>query len=121
MRNIILKFDEREVSINEMIEHINFYSVQAEEGMRLFSENNKKEAMSILRGIRRSLREEYNYYKKVSVQKYINKNKYYMTYYNGIFQAYVKQMYPNKYEWLHSNLYDIKDYISNYDMRIFFK
>ncbi|WP_338597005.1 hypothetical protein [Clostridium baratii] len=120
MNNNVLKFDEREISMDEMIEHIKFYSEKAEEGMKLYSDGNKKEAMSILREIRNNLKEEYNYYNKARVQEYINSNKYYMTYYNGIFQAYVKQMYPNEYKWLHSNLYDVKDYISNYDMRIFF-
>ncbi|MDQ0150024.1 hypothetical protein ACFO6R_08405 [Eubacterium multiforme] len=121
MKDNVLKFDEREISINEMIEHIEFYSKKAEEGMKLFSDGNKKDAMGILREIRKILKEEYSYYKKVNVQKYINSNKYYMIYYNGVFQAYVKQMYPNEYKWLHSNLYDVRDYISNYDMRIFFK
>ncbi|WP_338630486.1 hypothetical protein [Clostridium baratii] len=120
MKDNILEFDKREISISEMIEHIKFYSEKAKKGKKLYSDGDQKGAMNILREIRKNLKEEYNYYKKTRVQEYINSNKYYIRYYNGIFQAYVKQMYPNEYKWLHSNLCDVTDYISSYGMRIFF-
>ncbi|XZH20814.1 hypothetical protein ACSW87_04910 [Clostridium perfringens] len=119
MKNTILKFDQRIILKDEMLEHIKFYSKKANEGMELFEKGNKKEAMSILREIRSCLKEEYSYYDKVKVQKIISENKLYSTYCWGVFQAYVKQMKPNSYETLYSNLYDVEDYITNYEMYIF--
>lgn len=121
MENIILQFDKRIVSKDEMREHIEFYSRKANEGMKLFEKGDKKGAMVILREIRRYLKEEYSYYDKVKVQEFISENKFYSTYYWGIFQAYAKQMNPNSYETLYSNLYDVEDYITNYEMTIFKK
>lgn len=120
MENIILEFDKRIVEKSEMIEHINYYSSNAERAMNLHSEGKIKEARDIFKDLREKLKLETKYYEKGSVQKYILKDLLYLTYSNGVFQAYAKQIRPNSNETLYSNLYDIRDYISNYEMRIFF-
>jgi|GEM_PF-4192736 len=37
MKNIILEFDKREISEEEIKEHINYYNTKAEEGVNLLS------------------------------------------------------------------------------------
>lgn len=118
MENIILEFDKRIIEKSEMIEHINYYSSNAERAMNLHSEGNIKEAREIFKDLREKLKLETKYYEKGSVQKYIFKDLLYRTYSNGVFQAYVKQIRPNSNDTLYSNLYDIRDYISNYEMRM---
>jgi len=121
MENIILEFDKRTISKEEMLEHIEYYSTKSYEAMKLYSDGKIKEAREIFKDLRSNLKLEYKYYDKVSVRKYLYKNNYYNTYAHGIAQAYVKQIRPNSNETLHSNLYDIHDYISNYEMSIFFE
>ncbi len=121
MKNIILEFDKRVVSKEEMLEHIEYYSTKSDEAMKLHSSGKVKEAREIFKDLRSKLQLEYKYYDKVSVRKYLYKDKYYNTYANGVAQAYVKQIRPNSNDMLFSNLYDIHDYISNYEMRIFFE
>lgn len=79
MRNLVLEFDKREILEEEIKEHIKFYSQKAEEGMNFFEEGNKKEALNVLREIRKYLKEEYIYYRKGSTQEYIIRNSGYMT------------------------------------------
>ena len=121
MENIILEFDKRDVSKEEMLEHIKYYSTKSTEAMKLYSDGKKKEAREIFKDLRVKLQLEYKYYDKASVQKSLSKNYYYITYAHGITQAYVKQNNPNSNKTLFSNLYDIHDYISNYEMSIFFE
>lgn len=121
MENLILPFDKRIVTRDEMIEHIKYYSENANKGMELHSAGDIKAAREIFKDLRKKLQDEYKYYSKVSVDKYIQADVYYRTYVNGIFQAYVKQTNPNSNETIYPNLYDIHDYISNYEMRIFFE
>lgn len=121
MKNIILEFDKRIITKDEIIEHIKYYSENAEEAMELHSAGDIKGAREIFKDLRKKLQAEYKYYSKVSVEKFIRGNALYETYSHGVFQAYVKQMNPNSNDTLHSNLWDINDYISNYEMRVFFK
>ena len=121
MKNIVLEFDKRNITKEEMIEHINYYATKSNEAMQLCSDGKLKEAREIFKDLRGKLQLEYKYYDKVSVRKYVHKNNYYNTDVARIRQAYVKQNRPNSNETLHSNLYDIYDYISNYEMRIFFE
>lgn len=119
MKNIILEFDKRIVEKSEMIEHINYYSSNAERAMHLHSEGKIKEARGIFKDLRKKLKLENKYYSKASVEKYISKDLLYHTYSEGVYQALAKQIRPNSNETLFSNLYDIRDYITNYEMRIF--
>lgn len=121
MENIILEFDKRAVSKEEMLEHIKYYSTKSDEAMKLYSDGKQTEAREIFKDLRVKLQLEYKYYDKVSVKKSLSKNNYYITYADGITQAYVKQNNPNSNKTLFSNLYDIHDYISNYGMSIFFE
>lgn len=118
MKNIILEFDKRTISKDEMLEHVEYYYTKSDDAMKLHSSGKIKEAREIFKDLRSKLQLEYKYYDKVSVSKYIRKDKYYNTYAHGITQAYVKQIRPNSNETLHSNLYDIHDYVSNYGMGI---
>ena len=121
MENIILEFDKKDVSKEEMLEHIKYYSTKSDEAMQLYDDGKKEEAREIFKDLRVKLRLEYNYYDKVSVKKSLSKNNYYITYAHGITQAYVKQNNPNSSKTLFSNLYNIHDYISRYEMSIFFE
>lgn len=118
MKNIILEFDKRNVCIEEIQDHVNYYRETAEKGMKLYSEGNKKEAMLILKELRNSLKLEYGYYDKAKIMNVIYKNKYYRKYKEAVDNAYVKQNKPNAYEWLHSNLYDIYDYMGYCEISI---
>jgi hypothetical protein len=93
---------------------------KADEGISLYSEDNKIEAMQIFRELRKYLKAEHSYYSKDSVDKYIKENHLYIIYKQGLSESYINQNYPKAYHHLHSNLYDIGDYISNYSMNIFF-
>lgn len=42
MENIILEFDKRDVSKEEMLEHIKYYSTKSTEAMKLYSDGKKK-------------------------------------------------------------------------------
>lgn len=120
MENMILEFDKRTITKEEMGQRAKYYAKKADEGIKLYSEGNKIEAMQILRELRKFLKAEYSYYSKDSVDKYIKENSLYKIYKQGLSDAYINQNYPKAYHHLHSNLCDIGDYISNYDMNIFF-
>lgn len=119
MKNIILEFDKRIIEKEEMREHIGYYVSMSEKGFDLLNNGDKKGAMEILKEIRRYMKSEFDYYNKIKVSKYIEKNKLYSTYCNGLYEAFAKQINPTSYETLSSNLYDIEDYMSNYEMKIF--
>ncbi|GAA0085283.1 hypothetical protein UT300007_17220 [Clostridium sp. CTA-7] len=119
MKNNILEFDKREISIDEIRENVDYYISMAKKGFEFLNDNNKKVAMEVLKEIRIYMKEEFSYYSKSKVQRYINANNMYMTYYNGLYEAFAKQNRPTAYETLSSNLYDIEDYMSNYGMEVF--
>lgn len=58
MDNPILEFDKRIVEKNEMIEHIMYYSSNAEKAMSLYSEGKRKEAREIFKDLRKKLKLE---------------------------------------------------------------
>ncbi|MDU3721987.1 MAG: hypothetical protein E7G24_02070 [Clostridium celatum] len=120
MKNIVLEFDKRIIEKEEMREHIDYYVSMAEKGFELLNNGDKKGAMEILKEIRKYMKSEFDYYNKTKVSKYIENNKLYSIYCNGIYEAFAKQTRPTSYEMLSSNLYDVQDYISHYGMEIFF-
>ena len=61
MENIILEFDKRDVSKEEMLEHIKYYSTKSDEAMQLYDDGKKEEAREIFKDLRVKLRLEYNY------------------------------------------------------------
>ena len=119
MKNIILEFDKRRIEKEEMREHIDYYVSMAEKGFELLNINDKKGAMEILKEIRKYMKSEFEYYNKSKVNKYIENNKSYSVYCNGLYEAFSKQTRPTSYEMLSSNLYDVQDYMINYGMEIF--
>lgn len=114
MENIILEFDKRIISKEEMLHHLNYYSKKSEEGMKLYSDGNKKEAKIILKELMSLLKQESKYYDKTSVGKYTIQNKLYSTYTSSIREAYAKPINTNSYEMLFMNLEDINFQTSYY-------
>ena len=120
MKNIVLEFDKRIIEKEEMREHIDYYVSMAEKGFELINNGDKKGAMEILKEIRKCMKSEFDYYNKTKVSKYIENNKVYSIYCNGVYEAFAKQTRPTSYEMLSSNLYDVQDYMSHYGMEMFF-
>lgn len=119
MKNNILEFDKRKIGLDEIREHVDYYVGTAKKGFEFLKNNDKKEVMVVLKEIRKYMRGEFNYYNKSKVEKYISSNKMYSIYWNGLYQAFVKQNNPTSYHMVSSNLYDIKSYMGNYGMKIF--
>lgn len=111
MENIVLEFDKRVVSKEEILEHIDYYYAKSNEAIDLYGRRDIKGAREIFKDLRSKLQLEYKYYDKVSVSKYIRKNHIYMIYKKEITNAFVKQNRPNSNDMLSSNLYDIYSYI----------
>ncbi|EJB2786681.1 hypothetical protein MT884_002159 [Enterococcus faecalis] len=116
MDRVVIPFDKEDISVDELKEHIDYYVGLANEGQELVSSGNKKEARDILRQINQYLDQEYRYYDRVKVSNAIFKNELYRIYKRGISDAYIKQNKKNSYTYLHSNFYDIKDYLTGYGM-----
>ncbi len=119
MPSKVLKFDKRKVLESEMILNIEYYIKKSQEGMDLITKGNKKDAMRILKDLRKMLKKEYNYYKKRNVKIYIQRNNVYRTYQWGIVLAYSKLYKVNSYKFLYDNLFNIWDSISNHDSCLF--
>ena len=111
MKNIILEFDMREITLDEMKEHILYYITNTNKAMEFNENNDLKNARYIYNKIKKNLKLENNYYEKGTVQKTIKKNNNYKYYFEAIHEACVKQINPNSNKTMHSNLYDIKYYI----------
>lgn len=118
MENIILEFDKKVVSKEEMFKHLNYYIQKSDEGMRLYSGGNKKEAMVVFRELMSLLKQESKYYDKSGVGKYTIQDKLYSTYTSAIREAYAKPTNTNSYETLFSNLEDIH-FQTNYNIDMF--
>ena len=112
MENIILEFDKRKVSTDEIIEHIDYYLDKSNEAMSLKSSGDIKGARVIFKDLRSKLQLEKKYYEKDAVQKHIIGNNIYVNYASEIRNALVKQTNPNSNDMLSSNLYDIYSYMS---------
>jgi len=110
LENEILFFDKRVITEQEIKEHVIHYVNKAMKGMSLLDQDNKREAMECLKEIRITLKDEYQYYEKLKVQKVFSESKTYKNYYKFIRDALVKQNSPNKYDNLRSNLFDVWDY-----------
>lgn len=119
MPSKVLKFDKRKVLESEMLLNIEYYIKKSQEGMDLITKGNKKDAMRILKDLRKMLKKEYNYYKKRNVKIYIQRNNVYRTYQWGIVLAYSKLYKVNSYKFLYDNLFNIWDSISNHDSCLF--
>lgn len=98
------------VSEKELTDHIRYYYTMANIAMRTM-ENDKRAAMEIYKEIRKNLEVEYKEYHKVKNYEYIRKNNLYIQYVKNLTNAYVKPTRVTSYEMLHSNLYDVQDYI----------
>lgn len=114
MKNIVLEFDKRRISKNEMLEHLNYYSQKSEEGMKLYLNGKRKEAKKILKDVLSLLRQEIRYYDKANINKYIIKDTLYITYTSSIKEASAKTINTNSYEKLFSNLEEIHFQINYY-------
>lgn len=121
MPSKVLKFDKRKVLESEMLLNIEYYIKKSQEGMDLITKGNKKDAMRILKDLRKMLKKEYNYYKKRNVKIYIQRNNVYRTYQWGIVLAYSKLYKVNSYKFLYDNLFNIWDSISNHDSCLFLR
>lgn len=119
MPSKVLKFDKRIILESEMILNIEYYIKRSQEGMDLITEGNKKDAMRILKELRKMLKKEYKYYKKRDVKPYIQRNNVYRTYQWGIVLAYSNLHKVNSYKFLYDNLFKIWDSISNHDSCLF--
>ncbi|WP_195940047.1 hypothetical protein [Romboutsia sp. 1001713B170131_170501_G6] len=118
-QSIVLEFDKRLVSEEEMIENIDYYISRSNEGMKLISQGNQKGAMKILKEIKTSLKKEYMYYNKENIKPYIHRNNVYRTYQWGIILAYSKLYKVYSYKYLYDNLFNVWDSISNHDSCLF--
>lgn len=100
----------------DLYQHLCYYHNEADNSMHLIDEN-KRLAFSNFKEIYHLLREEYNEYSKVKNYDYIHSNSLYINYVENIRDAYVKPTNVNSYKMLHSNLYDIQDYM-RYDFNL---
>ncbi|WP_343101412.1 hypothetical protein [Romboutsia sp. MSSM.1001216sp_RTP31141st1_G3_RTP31141_220114] len=116
-----LEFDKRQVFKYEIIENINFYISESSKGLKYISEKNNKEAMKTLKKLKKSLKNECNYYSNPNVYKFIKSNDINRIYFFGIKLAYSKLYKTYSYKYLYDNLFNIWDSISNNDMCLFLK
>lgn len=116
MQRVVLPFDKEVISEEEIKSHIKWYREQADKGIELRKED-KAAALEVLKLINSRLKEEYRYYKKSSVEKYITAGTRLMRDYEGaVTDAYVNQQSKTSYDMLSSNLYDVSDYMMRIDI-----
>lgn len=116
MKNLILEFDKRKVSLDEMAEHYNYYMSLVKEGYNYLKQGDKRSARQCLKQITDSLRSEYKYYTLGKVNAFIWKlnNRIIIDYTQGIYEAYVKVVRANSYQYLSSNLNTVEYYLRYY-------
>lgn len=103
----VLMFDKHDITEDQIIFRVRHYVQLAEKGLE-FVDSNKKEAMNYLKKIRSSLEKEYNYYSRINVSSPVWDIHLYNTYRFFIDDAFVKQISPNKYDTLRSNLDNVR-------------
>lgn len=113
MDRIVLPFERENITVDEMLEHANWYMMKSDEGNRLKESGDNRSAMDTLKEINNALKLEYHHYGKVSVSKYID-NKISRTYKKEIGSCLTKQNKTNSYDRLNSNLYDIWSYANSF-------
>lgn len=109
----VLLFDKNNVTEEQIKTHVLHYVGLAEKGLKMIQVD-KAAAMTCLKEIRSTMKEEYKYYSRSKIQGLISGNHLYNTYYAFIQDAFVKQSNPNSYDKLSSNLYDVMDYGRHY-------
>lgn len=115
----VLRFDKKTIYKYEIIENIDYYIEKSNEGLLYISKKNYKDAMKILKELKKSLKKEYIYYDKDRVKKHIQPNNTYRTYQFSIALAYSKLYRTYSYKCLYDNLYNIWDSVSNSDDCVF--
>lgn len=105
----VLLFDKNKISEEQIASHVKHYVELANKGLKIINDN-RQEALLILKEIRITMSEEYKYYTKSKVQSIMWDDDLYSQYYHFIQNAFVKQNSPNSYRTLGSNLYDVMDY-----------
>lgn len=114
MERSILKFDKEVISENEIQEHINWYLEMVKQGYSLLEQKQNFKARELLRKINKVLSAEAKYYERKSVEeKILFTDTLENRYCEGILNASRHQIRTNSYDMLHSNFYDIQDYISS--------
>ncbi|MGX4601726.1 hypothetical protein [Faecalimicrobium sp. JNUCC 81] len=116
---MILYFNKRTIFKYEIIENINYYISQSNHALAYLSKRDNKEAMNILKKLKKSLKAEYNYYSNPKVYKYIKSNDINRIYYFSIALAFSGLHRTYSYKHLYDNLFHIWDSISNNDMCLF--
>lgn len=111
MKRSILPFDKEKISKDEILEHVKWYQDHVEEGYVLLRNEQKFEAREKLREINKQLEQEYHYYQLERVNKLNLNNILFKVYFRAIHQALAHQNQKNSYSRVHSNLYDIADYL----------
>ncbi|UFH65069.1 hypothetical protein KQH81_00385 [Clostridium cadaveris] len=114
MKNKVLEFDKRNVRIEEIKEHVKFYIDKSNDGFKLLSDGNKKDAMEVLKEIRDIMKLENKYYNKSKLEDVILSKKEYNNYCSALRDILAHQINTNSYDNLSSNLYDIEDYMMYY-------
>lgn len=110
MNRVVLPFEREDITIDEMLEHANWYIMKSDEGMDFLKDKDNKKSMAILREINKCLEQEYKHYDKVVVSNAIRDNAIACTYIDEISSCLVKQNRKTSYNALSSNLYDVWDY-----------
>lgn len=116
---MILYFNKRTIFKYEIIENINYYISQSNHALVYLSKKDNKEAMNILKNLKKSLKSEYNYYSNPKVYRHIKSNDINRVYYFSIALAFSGLHRTYSYKHLYNNLFHIWDSISNNDMCLF--
>ncbi|WNF89814.1 hypothetical protein [Vagococcus fluvialis] len=114
MDRIILPFEKEDITIDEMLEHANWYMMKSDEGMNFLKNKDNKSSMAVLREINKCLEQEYKHYDKLVVSNAVRNNAVASTYIDEISSCLVKQNRKTSYNTLSSNLYDVWDYAHSF-------
>lgn len=104
LRDNILEFDKREISLNEVIEHMEFYIEQANECRNLFKTDRIK-CKEKLKEINVLLEAENKYYRNIKC-----KNKYFNNYSQALYEARTKQKL-HRYD-IYKQISELKYYLN---------
>ncbi len=103
----------------DLYQHLCYYHNEAFNSMIILKED-KRTAFLNFKDLYHLLKEEYDEYHKSRNYKNIHSNSIYIQYVKNITNAHVKPTNVNSYKTLSSNLYDIKDYVINGFVDIFY-
>lgn len=94
----------------DLYQHLCYYHNEAFNNMTILKDN-KRIAFLNFKELYRLLKDEYEEYHKSRNYKNIHSDSIYIQYVKNITNAHVKPTSVNSYAMLHSNLYDIQDYV----------